>query len=190
MRSSSERVAPNAELALEILVDVKIGRQLEAVVDGALGVTHAVEHEGADFLAPGVKADAIDRVAVQHERVGVNRNALFVGARRALVKQRKRAQIGDGLKNTVIVIVQQAEPGQSEQPIENSAVTMDNIVIVFVGINILVKKSLSEQAVDNTRHVAAGFFRDVGEDGFGIEGHDLFHYPSCVRERVACFVFR
>src|SRR5262245_42559201 len=68
---------PDPELPLEVVVDVEILREVEAVRGGSLGIAHAVEQEGPDLSTFDVEADAVDGVAVEHHRVRMNRDPLF-----------------------------------------------------------------------------------------------------------------
>jgi len=69
--------AEDAELALIVLVDRKIGRQREAFARRALGVAHAIEEERADVALLDVQADTVDRVFVEDHRVRMDRDPLL-----------------------------------------------------------------------------------------------------------------
>jgi hypothetical protein len=74
------------------------------------------------------------------------------------------------LKDAVIVVVQEVEPGQVQQALEDRVVAVDEVVVVFVALHVLVEEGLSQQTVDHARHVAAIFFGEASgvEEGVGV----------------------
>ena len=94
---------------------------------------------------------------------------------------------GDDLKDAVIIVVQEVEACQRQNGFKHGAMAMDKVIIILVAVHILIEEGLSEQTVDDARKVAAGFFRDVGEEGF-LDGHGCFPKLCRGRNRVALCV--
>ena len=70
--------------------------------------------------------------------------------------------------------MQKCEPRQGQQRFKDAAVAVDQVIVLFIGLVLLVKKGSPQQAIHHAGHLAAHLVGQRGHFEYGFSGE--FHF--------------